>query len=381
VDVHYISPSSLPSRSANSVHVIMQTRALADCGATVTLYACRTVADEADLPGAVASQYGTTTGRIRFVTVFARSTRALNLRIALLAVRHLVAAPRPQLVICRNLYAAYILGVLGRRPMTFELHDVETGIRGLLQRAVLRQPHIRFVSISHKLLEFIAQKHGVAVPRAEVLHDAAPAGITPIPPDRRRAQLQEFAPAALEVEDGVCGYIGHLYAGRGVEVIEALAEQRPNVLFLVAGGQEAEIAARQARNRRRNLIFLGHLPHDAALQLAKCVDVLLMPYQKSVSVGVGRYDTARWMSPMKMFEYMAAGVPIVSSDLPVLREVLSHDTNALLVSPEDVESWGNAIDRLLSDTALSRRLASTAYSQYERQHTWQHRARALLAAS
>ena len=359
----------------------MQTRALADCGATVTLYACRSVADEADLPAAVARQYGTASSGIRFVTVFTRSSRALNLRIALLAVRHLATARRPQLVICRNLYAAYILGVLARRQIIVELHDIETGIRGLLQRAVLRQPGIRFVSISHQLLEFAAQKHGVTVPRAQVLRDAAPAGITPLPWDRRRAQLLEFVPGAREIRDGVCGYIGHLHAGRGVELIEALAERRPNVLFLIAGGHEADIAARRARNRRSNLVFLGHLPHDAALQLAKCVDVLLMPYQKSVSLGVGRYDTARWMSPMKMFEYMAAGVPIVSSDLPVLREVLSHDANALLVPPDDVEAWGKAIDRLLSDTALSRRLASTAHSQYQRQHTWEHRARALLAAS
>lgn len=359
----------------------MQTRALADCGATVTLYACRSVADEADLPAAVARQYGTPLNGIRFVTVFTRSTRALNLRIALLAVRHLSTARRPQLVICRNLYAAYILGVLGRRPLIFELHDIETGTRGLLQRAVLKQPGIRFVSISHKLLEFAAQKHGVTVPRPQVLHDAAPAGITPIPWELRRTQLQELVPAARETWDGVCGYIGHLYAGRGVEVIEALAERRPNVLFLVAGGHDAAIAARQARNRHPNLTFVGHLPHDVALQLAKCVDVLLMPYQKNVSLGVGRYDTARWMSPMKMFEYMAAGVAIVSSDLPVLREVLSHEVNALLVAPDDVEAWGKAIDRLLSDTALSRRLATTAHAQYERQHTWQHRARALLAMS
>ena len=347
----------------------------------MTLYACRSVADETDLPAAIARQYGTSTDGIRLVTAFASSTRALNLRIALLAARRLARARWPELVICRNLYAAYILGVLARRPLVFELHDIETGIRGLLQRAVLKQPGIRFVSISHKLLEFVAQEHGVTVPRPQILHDAAPAGITPLPWDRRRAQLQEFVPAARDNRDGVCGYIGHLYAGRGVEVIEALAERRPNVLFLVAGGHEAEIAIRQTRNRCPNLMFLGHLPHDAALRLAKCVDVLLMPYQKSVSLGVGRYDTARWMSPMKMFEYMAAGVPIVSSDLPVLREVLSHDVNALLVPPDDVDAWGEAIDRLLSDTALSRRLASTAYSQYERQHTWEHRARALLAAS
>jgi len=359
----------------------MQTRALADSGATVTLYACRSIADETDLPNAIGRQYGTATDGIRFVTTFTRSTRALNLRIALLAARRLAGARWPQLVICRNLYAAYILGVLARRPLVFELHDIETGVRGVLQRAVLRHPAVRVVSISQQLLEFVAREHGIAPARRQVLHDAAPAGMTPVPWDRRRPQLRELVPAAGEAWDGVCGYVGHLYAGRGVELIELLAERRPNVLFVAAGGHEADINVRRARNHRRNLVFVGHLPHQSALQLARCVDVLLMPYQRNVSLGVGRYDTARWMSPMKMFEYMAAGVPIVSSDLPALREVLSHDVNALLAPPDAVDAWAEAIDRLLSDTALARRLASTAYSQYERQHTWHHRARALLAAS
>jgi len=359
----------------------MQTRALADCGASVTLYACRTVPLESDLPASIARQYGTNTEGIRFVTAFTRSTRALNVKIAALAIYRLAGARWPDLVICRNLYAAYLLGVVARRPLVFELHDIEPGVRGVIQRAVLAQPGIRIVSISQNLLEFVTREHGIAPARSQVLHDAAPAGITPLPWDRRRPQLQELIPAAREPWDGVCGYFGHLYAGRGVELIEALAERRPTVLFVVAGGYEAEIAVRQKRNRRANLIFIGHLPHHTALQLAKCVDVLLMPYQARVSLGIPGYDTARWMSPMKMFEYMASGVPMVSSDLPVLREVLHHEENALLVPPASVDAWAEAIDRLLADSALSRRLAGTAYTQYERQHTWEHRARALLAAS
>jgi glycosyltransferase involved in cell wall biosynthesis len=359
----------------------MQTRALADCGANVTLYACRSVADEKDLPAAITRQYGTTTDGITLTTTFARSGRALNVRIASLAVRRLSRTRWPDLVICRNLYAAYVLGVLTRRPLTFELHHIETGVRGFLQRAVLRQPGIRIVSISEKLLEFVSAEYGIAPSRPLVLRDAAPAGITPVPRERRRPQLHELVPETRAQWDGVCGYIGHLYEGRGVELIEALAGRRPNVLFLLAGGHEAAVAARQARNRLRNLVFVGHLPHHSALELAQCVDVLLMPYQKHVSLGVGRYDTGRWMSPMKMFEYMAADVPIVCSDLPVLREVLQDGKNALLVPPDSVDAWADAIDRLLSDPGLSRGLAGKAYTQYEAQHTWEHRARALLAAS
>jgi hypothetical protein len=358
----------------------MQTRALADCGAEVTLYACRSVPDADDLPAAIRRQYGTATDGINLITTFARSSRAMSVKIASLAVRRLASARWPELVICRNLYAAYVLGVLARRPLLFELHDIETGTRGLLQRAVLRQPGVRIVSISEKLLEFMASEHRVTPSRTQVLHDAAPAGMTPIAGDRRRSRLQELVPAAAESWRGICGYTGHLYAGRGVELIEALADRRPDVLFLVAGGNDAEIAERRARNRHRNLMFLGHLPHHSALELAKCVDVVLMPYQRNVSIGVDRYETARWMSPLKMFEYMASGVPIVSSDLPVLREVLHHEENALLVPPESVDGWASAIDRLLVDSDLARSLAHRAYSQYEAQHTWEHRARALLAS-
>ena len=380
MNVHYISPSSLPSRSANSVHVVMQTRALADCGANVTLYACRSVVNEADLPAAIGRQYGVATDGITLVTSLARSARGLSPRVAALAVRRLAAASWPELVISRNLYAAYVLGVLSARRMVFELHDIDTGWRWPLQRAVLRQKGIRIISISHKLLDVLARERGIVLPNAQVLPDAAPAGIIPVPLNLRRSRLTERVPEAGGVWRGVCGYVGHLFAGRGIEVIESLAQRRPDLLFLVAGGQETDVEARRAANRQVNLRFLGHYPHRSALELAACVDVLLMPYQTSVSLGTGHYDTARWMSPMKMFEYMATGVPIVSSDLPVLREILRHEENALLVAPDDVNGWAAAIDRILSDGLLARRLADAAYAQYQRQHTWEHRARILLGA-
>jgi glycosyltransferase involved in cell wall biosynthesis len=358
----------------------MQTRALADCGAGVTLYACRSVVNEADVPAAIAAQYGVSTDGMTLVTAFARSSRGLSPRVASLAVSRLARGPWPELVICRNLYAAYVLGVLAARRMVFELHDIDTGWRWALQRAVLRQKGIRIISISHKLLEVLASERGIVLSNAQVLPDAAPAGIVPVPLGLRRRRLQERIPEAGGAWKAVCGYIGHLYAGRGIELIESLARRRPDMLFLVVGGQQADVDARRSANRENNLLFLGHYPHRSALQLAACVDVLLMPYQTSVSLGTGRYDTARWMSPMKMFEYMATGVPIVSSDLPVLREVLCHEQNALLVAPDDVDGWAAAIDRIAGDAVLAGRLGADAYAQYERQHTWEHRARMLLGA-
>ena len=378
MNVHYISPSCLPSRTANSIHVVSQTRALADAGAQVTLYACRSV-DEAALPSAIRREYGVDPSGIRLVTTPAASGRAVTARIALLGLRGVRRHGAPDLIIARNLYAAFALAVLAGRPLIYEVHDIEGGVRGRMQRAILEQAHVRVVAISKKLEEFLRSAHRVTLPAMRVLHDAAPAGITPLAPADRRSRLVALVPEAAGAWRGVCGYFGQLYTGRGIEIIEQMAGDLADVMFLVFGGSDADVRDRR-RSSRRNLLFPGHVPHQQALELARCMDVLLMPYQARVSIGVDGRDTARWMSPMKMFEYMAAGVPLISSDLPVLREVLEDGVNSLLVAPADAAAWSAAANRLFEEPELAERISANAHAQYRERHTWQLRARALLAA-
>jgi len=379
--LHYISPSLLPSRSANSVHVMLQCEGLAKSGADVSLYAKRTLADEATLPAALASAYGTDAQRLRLHTYFSRSTRADTLRIAALALWHVARTPRGETVLSRNLYAAYVLAVVLRRPMLFETHQLETGPRKRLQLAIMDCPWVITIAISQKLLECLREHHGTDPRNPLVLHDAAPDGIERLPPIQRRATLAAVVSEDPDRWDAVCGYFGHLYAGRGVEIIEAMAGRRPNCLFIVFGGNDAEVDARRTANRHANLRFMGHVPHPIARRAMAAVDVLLMPYQRSVSIGVDGHDTARWMSPMKMFEYLAAGVPVISSDLPVLREVLNDGSNCLLVPPDQPEAWVAALDRLIDEPDLAAALGERAHAEYRNKHSWTRRAEALLAAA
>jgi glycosyltransferase involved in cell wall biosynthesis len=95
-----------------------------------------------------------------------------------------------------------------------------------------------------------------------------------------------------------------------------------------------------------------------------------MPYERSVSVSGGG-DTVGWMSPMKMFEYMASGRLIIASDLPVLHKVLD-DGNALFAAPGDVAVWARALDRAIADDALRARLGFQALEDVRR-YTWRRR--------
>jgi glycosyltransferase involved in cell wall biosynthesis len=374
----YISPSVVPSRAANSVHVVMQCEALINKGADVVLYARRAIPKEEDLPDTILSAYGVDLCKARIVSFYSRFKLATNLRIAVHALWDLMRRKWPDAIISRNLYASYFIGVVTRRAVLFETHQLEIGFRKLLQGEIMSCPWVTTIVISNKLKDYLEQHHGIEPARTLVLHDAAPDGIEPIPRSARRDKLIETLPAIEGHWDSICGYFGHLYSGRGVEVIEGMAKARPHILFLLFGGNEDDVLIKKKSNRLTNLIYIGHVPHQVAQQAMRSVDVLLMPYQQNVSIGVAGHDTARWMSPMKMFEYMASGVPIISSDLPVLREVLVDERNAILVSPSDRDEWCEALDRLLADSSLAGSLGQHAHQDYKDRHTWGARARAIL---
>jgi len=376
----YISPSVLPSRAANSVHVVMQCDALSRAGAELTLYACSASTEYEKLLPAIHASYGVDLNQVRIVS-FSKGKRGVNFRIAALALWDLFRRPWPDVILSRNLYASYVIGVILRRPHMFETHQLENGIRKLMQRAIILCSRVMTVVISKKLEEHLTQHHNLAPKHALVLHDAAPEGIEPIPRNARYNALIRLCPQAEGDWQGVCGYFGHLYAGRGVEIIESMATARPDILFLVFGGNEGDVRERRNNNQCANLLYMGHVPHPRAQQAMKSVDVLLMPYQRSVTIGVSGHDTARWMSPMKMFEYMATGVPIISSNLPVLREILHDGKNALLVPPDKSEAWVAALDRLLSDVKFADSIGVNAHYDYKTKHTWNQRALRLIEAA
>lgn len=378
---HYISPSTLPSRAANSVHVVWQCDALCRSGAEVTLYAKRTLPEAPQLEAELRSVYGVDHPALHLDTIYSNSRYGNSLRIANHAVRAIRRAGRNDAILSRNLYAAFLLAVLHRIPLLFETHQLETGFRKWMQRAIIRCPWVTTIVISEHLAKYLAEHHGMEPHRTLVLHDAAPAGISPVPTAERRATLCALVPEAQGTWKQVCGYFGHLYPGRGIEIVEAIAAARKDCLFLVYGGTETDIAVRRASNRQANLAFMGHVPHPVARDLMRMVDILLMPYQESVSIGVTGHDTARWMSPMKMFEYLGAGVPIISSDLPVLREVLLDGENCLLARPSDIDSWLAALDRIAGNPELAARIGSNAHDLYQRQHTWTRRAEKIIDAA
>jgi glycosyltransferase involved in cell wall biosynthesis len=174
------------------------------------------------------------------------------------------------------------------------------------------------------------------------------------------------------------GYVGHLYPGKCLELIRELAVRAPWANFHVVGGEQATVELlRCDPTLPSNIRLHGFVPPSETGPLSLAFDVLLAPYQLEVQIASGE-ETASWMSPLKLFEYMAARKPILCSDLPVLREIIQHGRNGLLLPAHDPEAWIDALQRLMADPVERKRLGANAYDDFLAQHTWERRAACVM---
>lgn len=167
------------------------------------------------------------------------------------------------------------------------------------------------------------------------------------------------------------GYFGADTPGRGLDFVLELAHKMPDYRFLVAGppGPRLGIPAPE------NVFFLGRLSHNAAVNLMQSCTALLAPYALNVTVGTG-LDTTSTASPMKIYDYMAAGRPIFASAVPMVTGALSSDEGFLL-PVGDVAAWRGSIEMNLGTVTAAERSAR-ATIRYNSGRTYRHRAERVL---
>ena len=190
-------------------------------------------------------------------------------------------------------------------------------------------------------------------------------------PDKRMARR------ALHKHDDhfLIGYVGHLYPWKGIDtLVQSMLYLSPKYHLVLVGGLPADIRRVQkqvAKMKIPRTTLSGYLPPTEILPYLAAVDVLVLP--TSGKEKMGHYYT----SPLKLFEYMAVGRPIVASDLPSTREILQHERNAYLVRADDPSSLAQGIRWVSEHPELAQSLAEQARLEVQA-YSWENRAQKII---
>jgi glycosyltransferase involved in cell wall biosynthesis len=227
-------------------------------------------------------------------------------------------------------------------------------------RRNVRQPDcLGLILHSHYAAEAY-RRAGVAEDKLLVAHNGYD------PPGARPDQAVARAALELPADRKIALYAGRINATKGLDTLLALADRRPEVLFVLVGS-EGDGEIERAAAQRANVSIAPWADPRALPAWLAAADVLLIPPSRAPLERFGNC-----VLPIKLYAYLAAGRPILAPAAPDTAELLEHGSNAWLVPPDDPDAAADGLDRLLGDGALAARLSANALGLSE-SLTWDRR--------
>jgi len=170
-------------------------------------------------------------------------------------------------------------------------------------------------------------------------------------------------------------YLGHLYPQKGVDILVSALKYLPDRKLVIVGGNKKEDIARIKKlsstlGIEKQVVFAGCVPHADISKYFENIAVAVIPLTDSVGQRL-------FTSPMKLFEYMSAKIPIVASDFPSMREILEDRKTAVLVEPENPKALAEGIEKVLTDREFARKIVEQAYEKVK-DFTWKNRAEKII---
>lgn len=246
-----------------------------------------------------------------------------------------------------------------------EMHNLP----GVKKRGVVKQLLLwskMVVAITAGLKDDIVSL-GVPEDKVVVAHD----GVDPIAfaVSEPMGELRE----RLKLPSGiVCTYSGSvaMYSWKGVDIFLQAAQSLPHMTFLIVGGSEEEINNLKLSGISDNVICAGYKPHDQIKFYLAASDILVLPNKSDSD------HSARYTSPLKLFEYMAAGKSMVASQIPAIEEVLTN-SECVYVTPGSPQSLTFGISLLAEKPELRASLGLAAREKVK-YFSWRARAEFII---
>jgi len=385
VTILYFADTRFPIERANGVQTMATCHALASRGHRVRLVARP---DPTSPPRDPFAFYGLPPlPELQIETVAGGSNVRTRRAHFLLSAARRALTMKPDVVYTRDLgVAAFLLKLPSARrpPIVYESHGLSVVVSQELPK-LLGNPDLQptpqklrrldrrerrvwlradaYVTITRALADDLSAAYGQGRPVFVI-------------PDGARVPSEAAAdPAPVS---RIAAYAGHLYPWKGVDLFLHALRLAPSIGGLIIGGHPGESDFSRVRNLvaqlglERRVTLVGSVPPAEVPNRLATAALLVLPNVRSTM-------SERYTSPLKLFEYLAIGRPIVAANLAAIREVLTDNETAVLVPPDNPRAWADAMMRVAGDSALAARLG-TAAAATAPFYSWERRAERIEAA-
>ena len=288
---------------------------------------------------------------------------------------------RPDLLIVRSdllIFSGLLLGRLFRIPVlaeadapcAYEAHTFHKeylsffGLAEWIEKTTLRQAD-RAICVSNA-----AKSHFCRM-------GVSPEHIRVVPNGAEPEKFLKRSGPRIDLPDSeegpVIGFVGTFHNWHGVDILIRLIQEtlrrHPKCRFLLVGrgGQmkhklDAFVASLE---NPEHIIMPGYIPYTEMPVMIQSMDIVIAPYPDMELF---------YFSPVKIFEYMAAGKAVISTRIGQIAEVIEHGKTGMLCAPGDETALADALDSLIRDKATREELGQNAARAIQEGHTWKHRA-------
>ena len=266
------------------------------------------------------------------------------------------------LILSRSILTSLVLS-FWKINNILELHHPPIGLTKFLyslSKFFKKDSYIKYIVISKNLKNFLKFE------RAIILDDAV--------------DISDYKKTKIKKIKYEFTYIGSLFKGKGLEVIIYLSKVFPKNKFYVFG--DTKTLNKNFFNiielkKRKNLFFKGYRDYKYIPNILHASKFLLMPYQNKVYVNSKRLEVSNFMSPLKLFDYLACGKTLIASKLSVYSHILKDNKNCILVDSEKMENWKIKVDYALRNFSIVKKIGNNA-KKLSKKYTWVNRTRKIV---
>ena len=268
------------------------------------------------------------------------------------------------LIISRSIISAILLNFF-KNKVILELHHELTGFSKyffLFFKNFSSFKNLRFIFITKNLSNYYNLKRNKSI----ILDDGV--------------DIENFSfKKNNKIFENTCAYSGSFAKGKGIENIINISKNNQNIFFHLYGDFSNSNFSKNSFKKFKNIKYKGYIKYQNIPKVLSKYNILLLPYSKKVFVRSKSIETSKYMSPMKLFDYMASKKIIIASKMPVYKHILNNK-NSILISSESPELWAKKISHVFKNLSKFKNLRKNAFLKVKN-FTWSKRVSRIIRFS